>query len=524
MKILQIGSQDWSQGKELPADLEWLYTSAEGITDLLQELNDAALAKTPAEKLAEMGENPKVPLYFTGILVTDSLSEKQLEPLMNNIEAYAVFMTENVEVFDIAPTGFYRRKVMSYLPIQGSQEELIAFLHMNLFSGQYGAKLKIPEIDVNPNFTGQVDYEGNVGVTFTGDFGENFQPLMTFRYNLGTFPMSLEIWLEYIKNGDCELRLELDLIRKGSLADVFEKQILSEEEMKEPYVLAPHPEVGFYSVSVSARGTGSIKTGVLHWRYSRSGLGRFVLGGKRHSDAKRQEIFHYFNPGDMKPPLNVYFSGFRGAEGFEGFFMMKRLGAPFLLVADPRLEGGCFYSGTDELEEGVQKAIEDALDYLGFEKQQLILSGLSMGAFGGLYYSSYFNPHAVIVGKPFTNLGETVSNLKLKRPGEFETSGDMIRNVVGGADSASVEAFNQRFWDKFGESDFHTTQFAIAYMEQDDYDGHAMERLIDYLADKDVHIFCKGYEGRHNDNSRAINRWFMAQYHKILKNDFGRDM
>ena len=257
MKILQIGSQDWSKGKELPADLEWLYTSAEGITDLLQDLNDAALAKIPAEKLAEMGENPKVPLYFTGILVTDSLSEKQLEPLMDTIEAYAVFMTENVEIFDITPTGFYRRKVMSYLPIQGSQEELLAFLHMNLFSGQYGAKLKIPEIDVNPNFTGQVDYEGNVGVTYTGDFGEDFQPLLTFRYNLSTFPMSLEIWLEYIKNGDCELRLELDLIRKGSLADVFEKQILSEEEMKEPYVLTRRREVGFYSVSVSAIGTGS---------------------------------------------------------------------------------------------------------------------------------------------------------------------------------------------------------------------------------------------------------------------------
>ena len=35
-----------------------------------------------------------------------------------------------------------------------------------------------------------------------------------------------------------------------------------------------------------------------------------------------------FHPGDLKPPLNVYFSGYRTAEGFEGYFMMKRMNAP----------------------------------------------------------------------------------------------------------------------------------------------------------------------------------------------------
>ncbi|MGC4432596.1 accessory Sec system protein Asp2, partial [Streptococcus suis] len=69
---------------------------------------------------------------------------------------------------------------------------------------------------------------------------------------------------------------------------------------------------------VYAKGAGKLSIGALHWRYSRMGLGRFVLGGKRIADSKRQELFYYFNPGDMKPPLNVYFSGFRGAEGFEG--------------------------------------------------------------------------------------------------------------------------------------------------------------------------------------------------------------
>uniref|UniRef100_UPI002ED66E95 accessory Sec system protein Asp2 n=1 Tax=Streptococcus suis TaxID=1307 RepID=UPI002ED66E95 len=114
-------------------------------------------------------------------------------------------------------------------------------------------------------------------------------------------------------------------------------------------------------------------------------------------------------------------------------------------------------------------------------------------------------------------------NLKLKRPDEFETSGDMMRNIVGGSDQMAIDRFNQYFWDTFAPVDFARTKFAIAYMEQDDYDGRALERLVEHLANTEAHIFAKGYEGRHNDNSRAINRWFGAQYRDILKNDFGRE-
>lgn len=202
--------------------------------------------------------------------------------------------------------------------------------------------------------------------------------------------------------------------------------------------------------------------------------------------------------------------------------MMKSKGAPFVLIADPRLEGGCFYLGTEEYENNVKRAIQESLDYLGFGRDQLILSGLSMGAFGALYYAAHFTPRAVIVGKPFTNLGDTVAGLKLLRPDEFETSGDMIRNVIGSTDAEARAAFNHRFWRLFNQSDFSQTQFAISYMEQDDYDRHAIERIIDHMAEADVAIRTKGYEGRHNDNSPAINRWFGSQYQKILTHDFGR--
>lgn len=525
MKIVQIGEEDWSVGIDLPENLEWFWVAEDKIQDFLDEQVAAELAKLQVDQSEEEKEPPKIRLRFNAIVLAGSVSEELLAPLSSTIEAYSLFKQKDVSVDNQSDTGICRQKVLHDLPFQGTKQETIEYLYRNLFSGQYGAKLKIPEIDVNPNFTGTVQYDGNVGVIFDGQFGQDYETLFTFRFNLPSFSMSLELWPEYIKEaGDTSIRMEIIALRKGSLGDIHNIIHIDEAQMQEPYILQSDEAVGYYSVSFAVKGSGRLKFGVTHWRYSREGLGKFVLGGRGYSDSKRQEIFSYFNPGDLKPPLNVYFSGFRGAEGFEGFFMMKSMGAPFVLIADPRLEGGCFYSGTDELENNVKRAIQDALDYLGFTSDQLILSGLSMGAFGGLYYAAHFKPHAVVVGKPFTNLGDTVANLKLRRPDEFETSGDMIRNVVGGSDQAAIERFNQHFWDKFAPVSFEKTQFAIAYMEQDDYDGHALERLVEHLADSETHIFAKGYEGRHNDNSRAINRWFIAQYHQFLKHDFGREL
>ena len=125
-----------------------------------------------------------------------------------------------------------------------------------------------------------------------------------------------------------------------------------------------------------------------------------MAGGRRFADADREEFFYYFNPMDLKPPLNVYFSGYRTAEGFEAYPLMKSLGAPFMLFSDPRLEGGAFYLGSEEYEEEIASLIMDAAAYLGFTKDEIILSGISMGTYGATYYSTKVLPHAVIIAKP----------------------------------------------------------------------------------------------------------------------------
>ena len=56
----------------------------------------------------------------------------------------------------------------------------------------------------------------------------------------------------------------------------------------------------------------------------------------------------------------------------KGTFMMKRMNAPFILIADPRIEGGAFYLGSENYEQAICKVIQNALDYLGFANNQLI--------------------------------------------------------------------------------------------------------------------------------------------------------
>lgn len=525
--ILQIGDNDWSQDLEIPDNTGWFHCTAATIEDFITDQRETILAEKIAKgEISEIEDFDlsQIHVDFSAILLTSYVKEEQLEILTDCIEAYSLFYDDQIVLDTPQKSGIFRRKCLRQLISKGNRQLTVEYLTQNIFRGQYGAKLKVCDIDISPQFSGVVDYQGYVGVNFEGDFGEEFTPLYTFRYGFPSFEFGIEIWPEYIKNGDVELYWQIDAFQSGSLGNLLHRYEITEKDLKKPYVVQARENVSTHNVTVYAKGKGELRFGALHWRYSRMGLGQFVLGGRRLSDSIRQELAYYFNPGDMKPPLNVYFSGFRGAEGFEGFFMMKRLGAPFLLVADPRLEGGCFYMGTKELEEQLVQAIQDSLEYLGFDHSQLVLSGLSMGAFGALYYSGDLDPAAVIVGKPFTNLGDVVTRMKLGRPDEFETSSDMLANITGDNSNTSAQLLNERFWQKFKKATFQQTIFAIAYMKEDDYDRHAFEKLVTYTADKSIHLYGSGYTGRHNDNSRSINQWFISQYHRILRENFGRKL
>ncbi|MBM7616675.1 accessory secretory protein Asp2 [Weissella uvarum] len=269
-----------------------------------------------------------------------------------------------------------------------------------------------------------------------------------------------------------------------------------------------------FQVLVYAKGHGRVRLGNMHTRRSRGDFGTFMLNGQRIINGKlHDDIAYYFDPGDMQPPLNVYFSGWRTKEGFEGNRMMQSSGKPYMLVADERLEGGAFYMGDENFEQTLVQVIQEKLDLLGFNRHDVVLAGMSMGTFGALYYGAKLNPKAIVVGKPLTNLGDIAQNGRIKRPVDFHTGEDIQLYYEGDLSDEASERLNQRFWRVFNQGDFNDTTFALAYMEQDDYDDKAFGRIQASVKKRyeQARILSKGFEGRHNDNTADVAQWF--KYH-----------
>lgn len=168
--------------------------------------------------------------------------------------------------------------------------------------------------------------------------------------------------------------------------------------------------------------------------------------------------------------------------------------------------------------------IRHCLDELEFTADQLVLSGLSMGTFGALYYASKLEPHAVIVGKPLVNLGDIAVNESSLRPGGFPTSLDILYRTMGKLSDETATKLNEYFWKAFRAADFSRTKFIMAYMCQDDYDGRAYSTLEEELENRNdkVSLISKGFEGRHNDDTQGVVGWFFNQYIALLMNSFER--
>ncbi|KXT59350.1 accessory Sec system protein Asp2 [Lactococcus sp. DD01] len=473
--------------------------------------------KTTQQEIDDLLKKTQKP--FDAVLCTEKIDEEVIKALENLIDVYGIIIDCNLK--DEVSDTFKKKKIPYFIDTRQARN-VIDEIKNNFFSGQMGSKLHTNTIHVNQKFKGQNKVLGESYLMLEGSYDViKRQPLLMWQRNIGMYGRSKKIWLEFVKDPTVEISLTLLKIREGG-SEVMERCTYSQEEVKRGIEVPYENNIGYLSVFLSAKGQGVLRVGPLHFRDTRYQYGEYILGGKKITDENNQELFYYFNPADLKPPLNVYFSGYRSAEGFEGFFMMKALGAPFLLITDPRLEGGSFYMGSSSLEDKLTDVIQKHLDYLGFSKEELVLSGLSMGTYGALYYASRLEPGHVIVGKPLVNVGDIAYNEQLVRPGGFPTSLDILKSLEGSLTKEAVENLNQRFWLQFSEGKFDATRFIVAYMMNDDYDVHAYKDITAHLSESEASIISKGIPGRHNDNSPAINEWFLSQYKRILREQFHR--
>ena len=110
-----------------------------------------------------------------------------------------------------------------------------------------------------------------------------------------------------------------------------------------------------------------------------------------------------------------------------------------------------------------------------------------------MYYGCDLKPHALILGKPLASLGNIAQNERLKRPGGFPTSLDLLQKFSGDMSMAGVESLNERVWSKIRNTDFSHTKFIVSYMFEDDYDDTAYETLLSELNSAGVQVYGKGW-------------------------------
>ena len=489
-----MGNEDLSLQLHIPDYVEWNYT------------NDLGLAK-------ERG--------YDVCVLNRCVHEKEARILLKKIRAYTLFLLDDVQV-DQWTTWICTSRRARILDLETLQEFINEDIHL-FYSYTYGEKYDPHSLSISQSFKGSVFWNGFSGVELEGDYGHDYYQIAYWRGNIPVFKdQSIDFWLEYEKDDSVSIQLKIEQFQSGSLSTLQNRWIFSEEDLESIICITNEKTDGPVFVSLLAKGKGKLKIVGLHDRHSRKEYGSFLPGGIRKVTSKREEVFMYFDPGDMKPPLNVYFSGYKTQEGFEGFYMMRNMGSPFLLISESRLEGGAFYLGDKEYENLIVSGIKDCLKQLGFDNSQLILSGLSMGTFGALYNGCKLRPHAILLGKPLASLGDMANNERISRPGGFPTSLDVLVKNYGDMSEKSIDALNHRFWDLFDQTDWSQTKFIVSYMLEDDYDMTAYDRLISHIDDIGVEIIGKGVHGRHNDDTYSIVAWFKNQYEGILKSDFGR--
>lgn len=496
IRILQLGTENWKEQYHFPEYVQWVYASA-----FLRS----------SEKLFDM------------VFLDRQPREQEFSALRDSTRAYTLFVTENV-VIEGKMKELYESKCGQKLEKDQIQEFISREIRF-YFTRSYGEKYQMKDLAVSEHFHGAVRWNGNHDLILQGDFGAGTRQVAFWRKNIPMFQdQVLDLWLEYRKDPQVEIALEITQFAAGSRSDVIGHWIFDEKQLEQVVHIEGKNGAGPVFASVCAKGNGELRIIALHNRYSRGSHGYFLPGGVRYVTSEREEIFAYFDPGDRKPPLNVYFCGYKEREGFENYHLMRNMGGPFLLISEARLEGGCFYMGSAEYETLLADVIRTYMKELDFMPEQVIFSGLSMGACGALYYGSVLRPHAVIVGKPLASIGNVAANEKWLRPGVFPASMDVLRYLSGDTDDTAVLALNQKFWNRFDEADWSKTTFIVAYMIEDDYDTDGYATLLEHLQSGGVQVYGKGIQGRQNDNTNEVVRWFISQYREVLSEDFGREV
>lgn len=511
MRVLQLGNNDWSKQYSIPKDIDWLFN----------------VFPEPVV----IGKNGKVkpPKRYDVVIITGKtdLKNEEWDKLQWLVDPYHVLYSPRAEEV-INDHGKRFLDCQAAEKITEDPQTLIDHLQVRYFFGQSGLRIFPGQLSLNASKISQFEYLDSGHMKLKVNAPDHWVNIGSYRQTLMLDPNRLiNLWLEF-QSKNVQLRLRIFIQPTGADGDPQNNKVMTIEYSSLKEVTIPVPaskDARFACISLEAKGQGKLILGVLHSRWSREGKGHFIAGGHRLINAeKREDIAYFFNPGDMKPPLNVYFSGARGLEGFEAYPLFRSLHAPSLLFTDMRLSIGQFYDDAENsMGRKIKDTILDTLDRLHFDRSQLIMNGISMGTYPAMKYGAQLGAYMINVAKPLGDLGYIAYRARLQRPDEFDTIFDIDHQIMDKKlELDNLKQLDKKFWEEFNQADLSNTRLFIGYMNNDDYDNHAIDKLKQSPAvKKALQLSYKGYEGRHNDDP-TVKSWFIGRLTQVLKDDFGR--
>lgn len=508
MDVLQIGPENWADKYTIPSEIAWHYNSF----------------ATESQK-----SNPSLNEYSVVIITgKNDMKDEDWKKLQWVVAPYTVLYFPWIKD-QLSNAAKQFLILQAAKKIELAPQELIDNLLSHFFDGQSGIRYAPTQLMITNKAINEFEYLDSGHLKIILDTKDEWVNVGTYKHNFYIDPNRIfKIWLS-LRTLNIKIRLRIYPALTGGDGKVTDFEILNiDPKQSKEYMLklAADKNIRTACVNVEAKGNGAFILGVLHWRWSRGGNGSFIPGGKRIVDQiNHDDIAYYLNPGDLKPPLNVYFSGARALEGFEAYPLFRKMHAPSLLFTDMRLNVGEFYDDASQsLGKKIKEVINESLKKIGFTKDQLLMNGISMGTYPALKYGAQLQAHAIVVAKLITNLGYVATRQRLERPDEFDTIFDIDNQFINSLNEKQLKELDRNFWLQFEKNDLSQTKLFIGYMENDDYDNQAVKKLKQSKAIQSAkQIIYKGYPGRHNDNPAVIN-WFIERVHQIMRTDFGRDI
>lgn len=497
MKVLQLGNHNWADQYTIPETLDW-------------EFNNFPLPKKKKHNYAVV--------LITGQV---ELTAKEWEELRMSSTPYSVlFATESLSQLDKHGRLFLKQQAA--IEMTESPQVTINNLEKNFYFGQTGIRVSPTNLVINrgnfPIFEFVDAYHLKIDVAT-----DNWQNVGTYKttpyYDPGK---QLSLWLECTQDPNLETRLVVyDM--EGAADQQFVLPVTSnQQEMVVPMGVTDYAR--FIGVTIQVRGRGTMEIGTFHYRWTRNGFGNYIAGGQKIVNSENnEEVAYYLNPGDLKPPLFVYFAGARSQEGFEAYPLFRYTGKPALLFTDPRMQMGQFYTG-DYFQEKIKEVIEKTVKELGFTMQDVVTTGLSMGSYPALKLGAKLGVHAIICGKQLANLGYMAERAPRERPYGFDTGLDVASRNATDMSPEALKAIDYKFWDEFNHTDLTNTKLFIIYMLDDDYDDQAVKKLKESPAIiNGIEFVPKGFPGRHNDDTATVSQLFVDRIYDMIDNDFGKE-